>query len=219
LFIDKIGLAKAGNKASDYKCPICGFWYQLKSKKSPVGNSVRDGAYHAMMEAITEDRAPSYFFLHYDYETWNVRNLLLVPHFAFPPSAIIKCPPLAPTARRAGWVGCNFDLRRIPVEARITVVANSQVTPAKEMREKFQKIKPLKEISADNRGWMLAVLNIVRRLGKTEFTNQDVYTYERDLEQLHPDNRHIRDKIRQQLQNLAKAGFLIHAGKNDYRLV
>jgi ribosomal protein L37AE/L43A len=36
---------KPGTKASDYKCPACGFWYQLKSKKSPIGRSIRDGAY------------------------------------------------------------------------------------------------------------------------------------------------------------------------------
>jgi len=65
---------------------------------------------------------------------------------------------------------------------------------------------------------MLDVLNIVRRLDKTEFTNQDVYAFARELEELHPDKRHIRNKIRQQLHNLAKAGLLIHAGRNDYRL-
>jgi len=53
---------------------------------------------------------------------WVVRNLLLVPHFAFPPSAIIKRPPLSSTARRAGWVGCNFALNRIPADARIEIV-------------------------------------------------------------------------------------------------
>jgi len=64
----------------------------------------------------------SFFFLHYDLATWRVKNLLLVPSFAFPPSGIVRRKPLSPTARRAGWVGCNFDLNRIPVEARIDVV-------------------------------------------------------------------------------------------------
>jgi len=41
---------------------------------------------------------------------------------AFPPSAIIKRNPLAPTARRAGWIGCNIALNRIPFEARIAIV-------------------------------------------------------------------------------------------------
>jgi len=31
---------------------------------------------------------------------------------------------------------------------------------------------------------------------------------ERELEKLHPDNRHVKDKIRQQLQALRDAGLL-----------
>jgi type II restriction enzyme len=156
--------------------------------------------------------------MQYELATWSVKNLLLVPHFAFPPSAIIERKPLSPTARRAGWIGCNIALNRIPIEARISLVTERQVVSEKEVREKFKKVKPLKEISVAQRGWTLDVLNIVRRLGKPEFTNQDIYAFERELEKLHPGNRHIRDKIRQQLQNLAKAGLLLHAGRNDYRL-
>jgi type II restriction enzyme len=246
---------KPGTKASDYHCPHCGFWYQLKSKKSPIGKSIRDGAYAAMMEAIREDRAPSYYFLHYDLATWSIRNLLPVPSFAFPPSAIIQCPPLSSTAHRAGWVGCNFNLSRIPVEARIYVVrtvssergcvadqpqrvrifekaatgapsAGTQsrsgsgtfIIPPEEVREKFKRVKPLKEISVKERGWTLDVLNAVRSLGKVEFTNGDAYTLAERLEQLHPDNRHVRDKIRQQLQVLRDAKLLIHASSGLWRL-
>ena len=264
---------KPGTKASDYKCPACGFWYQLKSKKSPIGRSIRDGAYSAMMEAIREDRAPSYFFLHYDLATWSVCNLLLVPSFAFPPSAIIKCPPLSPTAQRAGWVGCNFDLSRVPADARIEIISTRSsgresapsnqsrltsaatiIVPSSEVREKFKRVKPLKELSVKERGWTLDVLNIVRRLveergcphpqhlcqtqrhGKvptaldspraaagdsrapSEFTNKDIYAHARELEHLHPDNRHIRDKIRQQLQVLRDAGLLIHVERSLWRL-
>jgi hypothetical protein len=53
-----------------------------------------------MMNAIRHDELPSFYFMQYDLVTWRVRNLLLVPHFAFPPSAIIKRPPLSPTTRR-----------------------------------------------------------------------------------------------------------------------
>ena len=151
-------------------------------------------------------------------EIWTVRNLLLIPHFAFPPSAIIKRPPLAATARRAGWVGCNFDLRRIPVDARIVVIKEKQITPPADVRAQFQKVKPFEEIPVEKRGWMLDVLNVVRQLGKKEFTNQDIYAFESHFRQLHPENDHIRDKIRQKLQNLIKAGFITRAGRNDYRL-
>ena len=230
----KLNRLVANSKASDFTCPACGFWYQLKGQKSRFGNSITDGAYAAMMEAIKNDETPNFYFMHYDLATWTIRNLLLIPHFAFPPSAIIKRPPLSETARRAGWIGCNIALNRIPPEARIPIVTTSAsprlsgeknscsfvqfVSTPEQVCEKFRKVKPLKDIPITNRGWMLDILNIVNRLGKTEFTNQDVYAYERELEKLHPGNRHIRDKIRQQLQNLAEAGLLLHAGRNDYRL-
>jgi hypothetical protein len=129
------------------------------------------------------------------------------------PSAIIKRKPLSPTARRAGWVGCNIALSRIPVEAQISVVTESEVTPENEVREKFRRVKPLKEIGVKERGWTLDVLNIVRRLVEsrrrgdeslkstdqpeslrlltssptTEFTTADVYAFTRELEKLRPD--------------------------------
>ena len=214
----KLDWLKPGTKAKDYRCPCCGFWYQLKSQKIRIGNSITDGAYCAMMEAIRNDETPSFYFLHYDLATWSVRNLLLVPHFAFPPSAIIKRKPLSPKARRAGWIGCNFDLNRIPIDARIPIVAESKIMPVKEVREKFQRVKPLKEISVKERGWTLDVLNIVRRLGEKEFSNDDVYAFTRELEKLHPDNRHIKDKIRQQLQVLRDTGLLLHVGSGVWRL-
>jgi type II restriction enzyme len=209
---------KPGTKANDYRCPSCGFWFQLKSKKTRIGNTITDGAYGAMMEAIKEDRSPNFFFLYYDLATWRVKNLLLVPSFAFPPSAIIKRKPLSANARRAGWVGCNIALHRIPLEARIAVVTDNQAASASEVREKFKKVKPLKEISVKQRGWTLDVLNIVRCLGKLEFTNEEVYAFASELEKLHPDNRHIRDKIRQQLQVLRDAKLLMHVGNGVWRL-
>ena len=131
-----------------------------QSQKSRIGDSITDGAYAAMMNAIRHDETPNFYFMQYEIipslagageggrrpvegrgekliksprpdplpagrgegMLWLVRNLLLVPSFAFPPSTIIKRKPLAPTARRAGWIGCNFALNRIPVEARIEVV-------------------------------------------------------------------------------------------------
>jgi type II restriction enzyme len=50
-----------------------------------------------------------------------------------------------------------------------------------------------------------------------EFTNQDLYAFERELETLHPGNRHIRDKIRQQLQVLRDRGFLLHLARNRWQ--
>jgi len=51
----KNGLQRAGHPASDYSCLSRGFWYQLKSQKSRIGDSITDGAYAAMMNAIHHD--------------------------------------------------------------------------------------------------------------------------------------------------------------------
>lgn len=214
----KLTQLENNTKASDFSCPSCGFWFQLKGQKTPIRRQITDGAFAAMMEAIRNDETPNFYFLHYDLATWSIRNLLLVPSFAFPESAIIKRKPLSVTARRAGWVGCNFNLSRIPADARIGVITEQRVIPAAEVREKFKRVKPLKEISVKQRGWTLDVLNIVRRIGKTEFHNEDVYAFASELEKLHPDNRHVRDKIRQQLQVLRDAKLLVHITSGVWRL-
>lgn len=242
----KLDWLKPGTKANDYQCPTCKFWFQLKSQKTRIAGSVTDGAYDAMMDAIAHDRTPNFFFLHYDLATWTVRNLLLIPHFAFPPSAIIQRKPLSATARRAGWVGCNFDLTRIPAEGRIAIIrtcatpslagageggrrpgegqpgknhfSRTLITSPEEVRRRFQYIKPLARVDKSERGWTLDVLNAIHTLGRTEFTNSDAYTLADALAKLHPGNRHIRDKIRQQLQVLRDAGLLIHVDRGVWRL-
>ena len=205
-------------KASDYSCPNCGFWYQLKGQQARIGERINDGAYAAMMEAIRRDETPNFYFMQYELVTWRVKNLLLIPSFAFPPSAIIKRKPLAVTARRAGWIGCNIALSRIPVEARIGVVTESKVAPETEVRERFRRVKPLGEIKAKERGWTLDVLRVVQSLGKKEFRTFDMYEFERQFEKLHPDNRHVRDKIRQQLQVLRDRGFLTQVERGIWAL-
>jgi len=51
-----------------------------------------------------------------------------------------------------------------------------------------------------------------------EFTTADAYAFERELAELHPDNDHIKEKIRQQLQVLRDAGLLVHLGRGEWRL-
>jgi type II restriction enzyme len=216
----KLDWLKPGTKANDYHCPnaSCGFWYQLKSKKSRIGNTIQGGAFSAVMEAMQNDRSPNYFLLHYNLATWSVCNLLLIPYFALSPSAIIQRNPTTPKGRSGPWFGCNITLKHVPLEARIAVVTETKITPEKEVREKFKKVKPLKELSVKERGWTLDLLNGVRSLGKKEFTNTDAYTLAGQLEKLHPDNRHVRDKIRQQLQVLRDAKLLIHVSSGVWRL-
>ena len=208
-----------GFKAIDYICPNCNQPFQLKSKDAVIGDKVLDGAFGAMMQAIREDRTPNLFLLHYDRPTWSVRNVVLIPHFAFSPSSIQKRNALSPTARRAGWIGCFIILSNIPKEARIPLVTESLVASREEVRSRFERLKPLENISATERGWTLDVLRVVQSLGKREFTNQDIYEFAGELGQLHPSNCHVRDKIRQQLQFLRDRNFVTQVSRGCWAVV
>ena len=69
------------------------------------------------------------------------------------------------------------------------------------------------------RGWTLDVLNAVRKLEKQRFSLQELYRLEEFLQQLHPHNRNVRAKIRQQLQVLRDLGMLAFTGPGSYSLI
>jgi type II restriction enzyme len=210
--------APNNTQAFDYVCPSCGLSFQLKSKSSPIGSRILDAGFEAMMKAIREDRTPNLYALHYNRSSWQVQNLILVPHFAFAASAIEARKPLSLGARRAGWVGCFIVLENLPPDARIHLISNGMPASSDQVRKSFRRLRPLKEITVKDRGWTLDVLRIVRSLGKKEFNNDDVYSFAPQLEKLHPNNRHIRAKIRQQLQFLRDRGFLVQVHSGSWML-
>jgi type II restriction enzyme len=210
--------ASRNTAAIDFVCPRCNSTFQLKSQSKPFGARIVDAAYSEMKRAILEDRTPNLFILHYDLSAWTVRSLVLIPRFAFALSALERRKPLAPEARRAGWVGCNILLSKIPQDARIPVVQDGTPRPYSEVRRAYQRLRPLENLKVDKRGWTLDVLEIVRSLGKTEFTLWEVYSHSDTLAKLHPHNSHVRDKIRQQLQVLRDLGLLSFLGSGSYRL-
>ena len=85
-------------------------------------------------------------------------------------------------------------------------------------RASYNRLRPLEKLKVEKRGWTLDVLQVVQSLGKPEFTLADVYAHADELAKLHPDNRHVRDKIRQQLQVLRDLGLLEFLGGGSYRL-
>lgn len=68
------------------------------------------------------------------------------------------------------------------------------------------------------RGWILDVMNCIDRLNKKEFTLDEIYNFENILSEKHPENKHIKDKIRQQLQFLRDKGYLEFLDRGNYRL-
>ena len=82
----------------------------------------------------------------------------------------------------------------------------------------YSRDGPLEKLKVEKRGWTLDVLQVVQSLGKLEFTLADVYAHAAALAKLHPNNRNVRPKIRQQLQVLRDLGLLTFLTPGSYRL-
>lgn len=210
--------ARHNTAGIDFVCRRCEDPYQLKSQAQPIGRRIPDAAYGTMRRIIREGNAPSIFALHYDEFRWTVRNLLLIPRFAVSLSFLHRRKPTLPKGRGRPWVGCDFVLDRIPTDAKIPVVIQGTVIPVSTVRERFLQVRRLGRQRQYNRGWTMDVLNIVRKVQKREFLLAEVYEHIDELRQLHPRNRHIDDKIRQQLQRLRDLGFLQFLRPGHYRL-
>jgi len=177
-----------------------------------------DAGYSAMIRAIREDRTPNLLVMQYS-KDWFVTNLLLIPRMFFTESAIERRPPLSPKARRAGWVGCNILLDRIPDDGKIMLVSAGTPVPTGDVREEFARVRQLAQLPPSRRGWTVEVLNLVRQLRKPEFALAELYEHEGELRESHPGNKNIRPKIRQQLQILRDMRLIRFTERGKYRVV
>jgi hypothetical protein len=66
-------------------------------------------------------------------------------------------------------------------------------------------------------GWEKDIFQCLLTIPDSAFTLQEVYRFENQLGQLHPDNMHIKEKIRQQLQYLRDLGLLEFVSPGKYR--
>jgi type II restriction enzyme len=72
--------------------------------------------------------------------------------------------------------------------------------------------------AVETRGWLVEVMHCVETLGKAEFQIENVYAQEEKLSQLYPANKHVREKIRQQLQVLRDRGYIEFVSRGNYRI-
>ncbi len=126
--------------------------------------------------------------------------------------------PLKKTARRAGWVGSNVLLNKLPPDARLYVIEDSQIVSKRRIRKEWKTFEFMRRKRLETKGWLNDVLTCVRELDKKEFTLKEMYGFEDRLQELHPENRHVKDKIRQQLQVLRDNSLLKFVQRGRYRL-
>jgi type II restriction enzyme len=208
-----------GRPVADFYCSLCREEYELKSKKDSIGMKIVDGAYRTMLERLTSYNNPNLFLLNYDLRNYEIQNFFVVPKHFFVPEIIEKRKPLSETARRAGWIGCNILLKNIPLTGKIFYVKNGDVQSREKILKDWSKTLFLRETrEIAEKGWTLDIMNCIDKIGKEEFSLNEVYAFEMLLKQKHPNNRHIKDKIRQQLQFLRDKGYLDFITRGKYRL-
>ncbi len=213
--------AHANNsKARDFGCPVCKNEYQLKAKKDRLGNTISDGAYDTMLEAVQSDTAPHLVLMGYAKEAeWRIKDLILIPRFSLTESAIVRRNPLGSSARRNGWVGCNINLKLIPQAVRIPLIQDGTVRTAEAAREDFKRLSQLESIKSTDRGWMLHTLRILKHYRVGKFSNSLAYKLlTPQLSKLYPNNNHLEPKIRQTLQYLRDAGFISHLARGEWEM-
>jgi type II restriction enzyme len=89
-----------GTRVYDFFCDSCDEKYQLKSQSTPFRRRVLDAAYDPMVDAIKNNKVPTFLFLGYKRDLWKVRELFIVPAHFITLTAIEERKPLRPTARR-----------------------------------------------------------------------------------------------------------------------
>lgn len=204
---------------ADFHCSKCLEDFELKSKQGKFSKKVSAGAYSKMIERINSAQRPNFFFMAYFLKLLNVTDFFVVPKHFFVPEIIEERKPLAKTARRAGWVGSNILFSRIPKAGQIFYVENGNVVDKRIVLDKWQRTVFLKQVKqTEAKGWILDIMNCIDALNKNDFTLDEIYAFESNLALLHPNNKNIRPKIRQQLQLLRDKGYLQFTGDGVYKL-
>lgn len=204
---------------ADFFCSFCNNEYELKSKNGAFGHKINDGAYETMIERITGNQNPDFLFMSYSKKYNCVNNLILIPKHFFVPDIIEKRKPLSKTARRSGWVGCNILINQVPKQGRISIISNGVITDSKSVIKKVGASSRLIIKDINSRGWIMDILNCVNKLSEIEFSLEEMYSFDRELQKKYPENNNIRPKIRQQLQLLRDKGFIEFLGNGKYRKI
>ncbi len=206
------------NPVGDFYCGKCAEDYELKSKKDSMGRKVADGAYATMLERLQSSTNPNFFFLNYDLEKYEVKNFVVIPKHFFIPEIII--PRKSGLPNRPNYIMCSIDLSGIPSSGKIFYIKNGQVNSKKKVLSTWQNTLFLRDTKgSDLKGWILDIMNCIDALNKKEFTLDEMYSFENILSLKYHNNKHIKDKIRQQLQFLRDKGYLKFVSRGRYELI
>ena len=121
------GLVKcpANQKSIDHLCSGCGEQYQVKSSRKAFagrGGKIKflGAEYSTTIASMGGGNPPwNLILVRYSEENQEIEKTLLIERKNISEKNVIPRKPLGPSARRAGWQGCNFqfdDSVVIPME-------------------------------------------------------------------------------------------------------
>ena len=180
-----------------------------------MSNRILDGAYGTMIKRLKSENNPSFFFLNYN--NYEVQNFIVIPKHFFIPEIIIKRNQGLPD--RPNYIMCSINLSLIPQSGKIFYIKDKKIESKEKILANWHKTLFLRESKKiELRGWILDIMNCIDKLGKKEFSLNEIYNFENILSKKYPENKHVKDKIRQQLQFLRDKGYLEFSSRGNYRL-
>ena len=86
------------------------------------------------------------------------------------------------------------------------------------LKERKETPCTLAEQKGESMGWQTDISQFINLIGKDQFTLKELYEYIPRMKWLHPDNKNIKAKIRQQLQKLRDLGEIKFLGNGQYEI-
>lgn len=90
--------------------------------------------------------------------------------------------------------------------------------PKGDVLAKWQQTLFLRETDGAARGWLIEVMKVVERIGRSEFNLDYVYAFEQHVGALYPGQQQCSPHDTPQLQVLRDNCFLQFTGRGQYRL-
>lgn len=140
-------------------------------------------------------------------------NFFVIPKHFLTIEYIDKRKPLSSNAKRFGWIGCNILIGEIPLSGCIYFIKNQEIEKKENIINRWNNTLFLKE-KENLKGWTLEIMKCIDKIETEEFSLKDVCKFEYYLTTKYPNNKHIKDKIRQQLQYLRDKGYLTYVNNN-----
>ena len=209
--------SSANTKVYDFICSKCNQEYQLKSLSKKIGKKLIGSEYYTFLKALENKTVPNFLIMQYSLENncFTSKEVVFIPKVFITQEIIEKRKPLSESARRAGWTGYNLLFESIPSYGKVFIVKDSKLELKDKILNQSHKILNLYDLDSNKAKWKIEILKILDSLNPL-FTLQQVYDKEVKLKEIFPDNNHIKDKIRQQLQFIRDDGIIVFHGNGKY---